>query len=282
MEYTLMALGIYLLVSLFLFVIRNKVKLFWTASLFYMASAALVMKGIDPPVPASIVMLFNVTIMAAMLLYVSAGEDSRQAFFGPIVAMMVEKRLIVVRVLFLLVVPTLLAWQGYQASLPSDAPPPRVRMVHPPPPIKLKFKGLGEEKEVELNLLKVQSPVRELEDGQPEKFKEKLAQGKTIYYQNCYYCHGDRMAADGHYADAVRPPPASFTDQGTLPMLSESFLFWRVAKGGPGLPDGSTPWDSTMPAWEKFLTQDQIWSVIAYLYEHTGYRPRSPEPAEGH
>ncbi|HIA03376.1 MAG TPA: cytochrome c [Myxococcales bacterium] len=179
-------------------------------------------------------------------------------------------------------VPALLAWQGYQASLPSGAPPPRVRMVHPPPPNTIKFKGLGEEELVTIDLIKGSSPVRALETSDPEAFKEKLVLGKKVYYQNCYYCHGDNMAADGHFADAVRPPPASFTDPGTLPMLSESFLYWRVAKGGPGLPDGSTPWDSTMPAWEKFLTQDEIWSVIAYLYEYTEYQPRSSDAGEGH
>ena len=54
-------------------------------------------------------------------------------------------------------------------------------------------------------------------------------------------------------------------------------MFWRIAKGAPGLPDESGPWDSSMPAWEKFLSEEQIWDVILYLYEHTGYKPRAEE-----
>src|SRR5207253_1415095 len=90
----------------------------------------------------------------------------------------------------------------------------------------------------------------------------------------------------------------------------ESFVFWRVAKGGPGLPrEGTpwnsampvwedfitdqisrsvrksshtgTPWNSAMPVWEDFLTEREIWSVILFLYEQTGWKPRTWEKTEG-
>ena len=35
-----------------------------------------------------------------------------------------------------------------------------------------------------------------------------------------------------------------------------------------------------MPAWENFLTADEIWSVIIFLYEQTGHSPRTWEEAE--
>ena len=63
-------------------------------------------------------------------------------------------------------------------------------------------------------------------------------------------------------------------------MLQSSFLFWRIAKGGPGLPDEGTPWDSAMPAWEKFLSEEDMWSVILFLSDFTGFEPRSKEHAE--
>ena len=100
------------------------------------------------------------------------------------------------------------------------------------------------------------------------------------------------------FAHGLNPIPTNFTDQGTIPKLQETFLFWRIAKGGPGLPDEGGPWDSAMPAWEKFLTEEEIWDVILFLYDHTGYgraprkrralmmraailaaRSRSPRPA---
>ena len=63
-------------------------------------------------------------------------------------------------------------------------------------------------------------------------------------------------------------------------MLQEAYLFWRIAKGGPGLPKESTPWNSVMPAWEERLTEEQIWQVIMYLYDATGQQPRRWEAGE--
>jgi hypothetical protein len=72
-----------------------------------------------------------------------------------------------------------------------------------------------------------------------------------------------------------------FTGSGTIAQLTESFVFWRVAKGGPGLPREGTPWNSAMPAWEDILTANEIWSVIVFLYEQTGVTPRTWEEAGG-
>ena len=55
------------------------------------------------------------------------------------------------------------------------------------------------------------------------------------------------------FAHGLNPIPTNFTDQGIIPQLQESFLFWRVSKGGPGMPDEGGPWDTAMPEWEKFL-----------------------------
>ena len=63
-------------------------------------------------------------------------------------------------------------------------------------------------------------------------------------------------------------------------MFTETFLFWRAAKGGPGLPSEGTPWDSTMPVWENYLPEEDIWASIMFLYDYTGLRPRAPGGAE--
>ena len=54
-----------------------------------------------------------------MLLYVSSSEEGRKEFFGPIMSVLVEARLWPLRWLLLLTLPALVAWQSYQASLPS-------------------------------------------------------------------------------------------------------------------------------------------------------------------
>src|SRR5438132_1169860 len=100
-----------------------------------------------------------------------------------------------------------------------------------------------------------------------------------IYIRSCMFCHGDNLDGHGLFASALNPPPANFEDPGTIAMLQESYLFWRIAKGGPGLPRESTPWNSAMPAWEDRLTEEQIWQVIAYLYDATGQEPRRWETA---
>ncbi len=36
-----------------------------------------------------------------------------------------------------------------------------------------------------------------------------------------------------------------------------------------------------MPVWEDFLTEDEIWAVIIFMYEQAGLEPRTWEE-EGH
>ena len=60
-------------------------------------------------------------------------------------------------------------------------------------------------------------------------------------------------------------------------MLRDTFLFWRISKGGPGTSRGRGPWDTAMPAWEKFLKEEEMWEAILFLYDFTGQRPRAKE-----
>jgi len=75
------------------------------------------------------------------------------------------------------------------------------------------------------------------------------------------------------FAHALNPIPTNFADGQTLPNLSETFLFWRISKGGPGMPEEGAPWDTAMPAWEKFLKEEEMWDAILFLYDYTGQRP---------
>ncbi len=123
-----------------------------------------------------------------------------------------------------------------------------------------------------MSLAGLQNPLRS--SGSLEEHYES---GKRIYYQNCLPCHGDLIDGRGHFGAGYNPTPLAFHQAGTIDMLQESFLFWRVAKGGPGLPREGTPWNSAMPVWEDFLTADEIWEVILFLYEQAGLEPRTWE-----
>jgi hypothetical protein len=94
------------------------------------------------------------------------------------------------------------------------------------------------------------------------------------------FCHGDNLSGNGMFVHGLDPIPTNFADKGTIPMLRETFLFWRISKGGPGLPDEGGPWDTAMPAWEKMLKEDEMWDAILFLYDYTGARPRAKEEAE--
>ena len=125
-----------------------------------------------------------------------------------------------------------------------------------------------------MQLTGLENPLRRT--GSLEAYVER---GRAIYTQNCVPCHGDRLDGQGHFAHAFTPVPADFTSGGTISQLQESYVFWRIATGGPGLPQEGTPWNSAMPAWEPILEEDEIWAVIIFLYEQTGSTPRTWEEA---
>jgi mono/diheme cytochrome c family protein len=275
--FNLTSLAIYVVALVLLFLLRNRMGLLWSSLGFLAVTWLYLAMGFDPGVPASVQLMYIATTVIALLLYVSASQANREAFFGPITRMIVEPSLQKVRIAFLILVPALIAWQAHHAAIPSEVAPPKIRSAHPSPPSSIKGQGLGDVEGYELDVINGANPLREAQHSNPEKFQEYLTRGKTVYYQNCYYCHGDNMAADGNFASAVKPPPADFTDPGTIAMLTETFLFWRIAKGGPGLPNAGTPWDSSMPVWEDMLSVDDMWKVILYMYEHTGYEPRANE-----
>ena len=107
-----------------------------------------------------------------------------------------------------------------------------------------------------------------------------LFEGRALYAMNCRPCHGDSVGGDGPMADAFRLRPINFTDSGTIETIVEGYTFWRVARGGPGLPTEATPWDSAMPRWELNLTEEERWKIILAEYDLAQKTPRIPEGQE--
>jgi mono/diheme cytochrome c family protein len=218
------------------------------------------------PVPSSVVLQYMITVLVGLLLYVSADERRWSEFKAPLRAAMVEPDKRWIRIGLLVLIPALVGFATYDRVRPKVAAPPSLRSIHPAPPTSITFRGRT------MNLTGLANPLRSR-----GSMEEHIATGKRIYYQNCLPCHGDFLAGDGHYAHGFSPTPLSFQDNGTIAQLSESFVFWRVAKGGVGLPREGTPWNSAMPAWEDFLTEDEIWAVIIFIYEQSGWEPRVME-----
>lgn len=222
-------------------------------------------------VPKSVALQYMLTVLVGVLIYESNNEDRWVEFKEPINSLMVEPRLRMLRGGVLGAVTLLIGWIALAQANSSVSAPPNLRSVHPAPPNDISFRGKT------ITLTGLNNPLRE----QADSLAANIAEGKRIYYENCLPCHGDHLDGLGHYASGFNPIPANFQDNGTIAQLTESFVFWRVAKGGPGLPREGTPWNSAMPKWEDFLTERQIWQVILFLYDQTGWKPRTWEKAEG-
>ena len=237
---------------------------FVQAVLILVVAFCLLRFGIRPPAPYSVIKIYMLVVCLAVLIYVSSDVDSWRSFVRPIRSTFVDPNRRLLRLALAVVLPILLGYYAYSQAAAKPQAPPELRAVHPAPPGSIQFRGK------EINISGVENPLRK----DPAKFKEHAAAGGATYIRNCMYCHGDNLDGQGHFAKGFNPPPANFQDPGTIAMLQEAYLFWRIAKGGPGLPKESTPWNSVMPAWEDRLTEEQIWQVIMYLYDATGQQPR--------
>ena len=232
--------------------------------------------GIEPPLPSSILNMFMAIVTLALLAYMTADSEHFAAVRGRVVRFMTERRYNIPLLIVVLLLPCLVALKVYVDVTAEPSPPVTGRTIHPSPPPSIEFKGET------IDLVRNDNPYRMLETQNTELFEGHIANGRRIYYENCVFCHGDDMAGEGIFAHGFDPIPANFKDATTIAMLQEAYIFWRIAKGGPGLPSESTPWASAMPAWENFLTEEEIWDVTLFLYEYTGQRPRARESMEDH
>ena len=220
---------------------------------------------VQPPIPGQVMGLYMSIATVAILVYVLADQARTQAFLAPLVALLRERRLVVPRVLVLIALPLLLGWFTYNGVRPRFDPPFEARTIHPEPPASFQLHGK------DFDVLGARRPPG------MEPNEENLAAGRRLYFRNCMYCHGDNLDGKGHFADALNPLPANFRDSGTISQLEEGFVYWRIATGGPGLPQAATPWNSSMPVWQDFLTEEEIWQVIAFIYDASNSTPRTWE-----
>ncbi len=90
-----------------------------------------------------------------------------------------------------------------------------------------------------------------------------LEAGKKLYQRWCTQCHGDEGKGDGPAAEFVYPRPRDFTLavykvrrtlSGQLP--TDHDVFNIISEGLPG---------TSMPAWKKFLSENDRWQLMHYL-----------------
>ncbi|WP_457647427.1 c-type cytochrome [Profundibacter sp.] len=229
---------------------------------------------LNPPVPASLLIQYMVICTVAVLLVVTFDNKMAARFFAPLVSLFGAPKMLLPRIAAFAAVVGGVGYLTYGMVKPSVTSPLELRTVHPAPPSSLRAYGKT------YDLLKLQNPYREQFDETSEEYQAIVAEGADLYYKNCVYCHGDLLNGEGHFAKTFNPRPINFQDVGMIAQLQESFLFWRITKGGPGLPREGTPWASAMPVWEEMLQEDEVWKIISFLYDYTGFEPRSWELEE--
>ena len=250
---------------------RRANLLMW-AGAWWVGLYVLLRFGFTAPIPTSVVSIYMGIVSLAILAYMSSSEERREEVSRPLVRFMTEKRYTALLGATVVALPALAAANVYvQMNVPIQ-PPFFARTVHPasPPDITVHDKKI----EIETG----DNPFRQLETSNPEEFRRHVENGRQVYYRNCVFCHGDNMTANGMFVHGLDPIPTNFHD--TIPQLRETYLFWRISKGGPGLPEEGGPWDTAMPAWETSLKEEEMWDAILFLYDYTGSKPRAKEEAE--
>jgi mono/diheme cytochrome c family protein len=251
----------------------RRVSLLTWALAWWVGIYVLLRFGFSAPIPASVVALYMGIVTLAIMAYVSSSEDRREEVSQPLIRFMTDKRYSMLLLATVVALPALAAANVYvQMNVPLQ-PPLFSRTIHPASPTEITVH------DKKVNLDTEENPFAQLETSNPAEFRKRVENGRQVYYRNCVFCHGDNLTGNGMFVHGLDPIPTDFTDAATIAGLRDTFLFWRIAKGGPGLPEEAGPWDSAMPAWEKFLKDEEMWEVVLFLYDFTGQKPRAKEAA---
>ena len=259
---------------------RRRVSLFWSTVIiltvtylflrFGVAYLSQLITGAEHPlpVPGALMMIYLILVVSGLAVHIGMNDENQREFTTPIVRFLRgpesaepgDQRLFrTARLAGLIIIPLLVGLLVYSQTVPTLSTPTTIRIQHP---------GLPKAFE------KVDNPFSGVDDATRARYIE---QGRALYMINCRACHGTMADGAGPMARGFRLKPVDFTDPGTIATVVESFAFWRVTKGNPGLPAESSPWDSAMPSWERDLSDEDIWKIIMAEYDIAGVEPRQPE-----
>ncbi len=85
--------------------------------------------------------------------------------------------------------------------------------------------------------------------------QETVQQGSQLYQENCARCHGEQGQGDGPDAAGLAKAPADLTDQEYVASKSEADYYQTMTTGA----------GADMPAFASQLTDDERWTLAAYL-----------------
>lgn len=254
------------------------------------------------PVPAAALSMYTTLLLVAMAIYILSSEQRIKDFMDPIHAFVRPQDVMwrkSARWAVLAVIPLLGGWSFFDSNSPKIVSPTAVRIQHPTMPGSFEgmenpmrhpsdeqieeyiaeLKELAEEAAEDEEMEPVNVPEN-MEEGRKAVIAKWTEEGAAMYAVNCRPCHGMQADGSGPMAVGWRLQPANFRDPGTIATIVEPYAFWRVSKGGPGLPSASTPWDSAMPIWDLDLSEEDRWKILLGEYFLAGVGPRQTEKLE--
>ncbi len=83
-----------------------------------------------------------------------------------------------------------------------------------------------------------------------------LAAGKNVFKQKCQKCHGPQGRGDGPDADPDAQQDMDLTNPRRATRNPDGVVYYKVANGRK---------KPKMPVFKEELTDQQIWSVVAYV-----------------
>ncbi len=267
------------------------------------------------PIPAAAMSMYTILISVALGIYVISDSARVKDFMSPIHRFVAPKAGThkIIQIIVLIAIPILIGLDYFQEKIPKKVSPTAIRIQHPTMPGKYEklvnpfrtptdeqiqtfIESYNEEADEYNESLEEEEDEDEDDDEGKTKVKRdkitdaaagKIAlleswtqEGAALYAINCRPCHGMQADGVGPMAVGWRLQPANFRDPGTISTIVEPYAYWRVSKGGPGLPSASTPWDSAMPIWDLNLTEEERWKILLGEYFIAEVGPRQPEKEE--
>jgi mono/diheme cytochrome c family protein len=94
---------------------------------------------------------------------------------------------------------------------------------------------------------------------------ETLVAGSILYRDHCAGCHGTPSNPDSQFGHSFNPPVPQFFKEGSD--MADNQSFYIIQHG--------IRWTG-MPAWNKTLSENQIWQIVTFL-GHIGKLPPAAE-----
>jgi len=254
------------------------------------------------PAPAAALSMYTWLMMVAIAIYILSSEERILDFMSPVHQFLKPQTSLLkkgIQLVVMVTIPLFGGWSYFDSNSPKMVSPTAVRIQHPTMPgsfedmenpmrhptdeqveeFIVEQKELAEEAADDEEMEPVNVPSNKKE-GRLALIAKWTEEGAALYAVNCRPCHGMQADGVGPMAVGWRLQPANFRDPGTIATIVEEYAFWRVSKGGPGLPSASTPWDSAMPIWDLDLTEDERWKLLLGEYFLAGVGPRQTEKLE--